>query len=247
MIFVFLRITYLPPEEVAAIFFEPIAGDCGIIVPPKKYVQGLYNLCQQHGILFVVDEIQQAFGRAGKWFCIENFEIEPDLIVLGKSCGAGFPLGIVVGRSAIMECLDAPAHAFTLAGNTTACVAALKMIEIFERDDLINKSKKKGECLRNKLYELKNKYPHVIKDIRGLGLSIGVDLVDKYATKKICYQCIQNGLLLISLGEKTLRIQPPLVITFEQLDKSINILENSINDYLNNNISDEAFEFIKGW
>lgn len=238
---------YLPPEEVAAVFFEPIAGDAGIIVPPKKYVQGLYELCHKHEILFVVDEIQQGMGRTGKWFAIENFDVEPDLIVMGKSCGGGFPLGMVVGKSDIMECLDAPAHVFTLAGDTTVCVAASKMIEIIERDDLINKTKYKGEYLMDKFNKLKDKYPNMIKDVRGIGLSIGVDLPDREATTKICYQCIQNGLLVISLGENTLRIQPPLVITKDQLDKSIEILENAIKDYLDNNISDEAFEFINGW
>lgn len=238
---------YLPPEEVAAVFFEPIAGDAGIIVPPKKYVEGLYKLCHKYGILFIVDEIQQGIGRTGKWFAIENFDLEPDLIVMGKSCGGGLPLGMVVGRSNIMECLEAPAHVFTLAGNASVCTASLKMIEIFERDNLVNKCKEKGKYLMNKLNDFKNKYPDIIKDVRGLGLSIGVDLPNRQTTTKICYQCIQNGLLVISLGENTLRIQPPLVITKEQLDKSIEILEQSIKDFLNNNISDEAFEFINGW
>ena len=238
---------YLLPEEVAAVFFEPIAGDAGIIVPPEKYVKGLYKLCKDNGILFVVDEIQQGFGRTGKWFSIENFHVDPDLIVLGKSCGAGLPLGMVIGRSDIMESLEAPAHAFTLAGDTTVCVASLKMIEIFERDNIVEESRIKGDYLKGKLNLLKEKYPEIIKDVRGLGLSIGVDLLDRETTTKICYQCIKKGLLVISLGGKTLRIQPPLVITYEQLDKSIEILEESILDFINDKISDEAFEFVRGW
>ena len=238
---------YLPPEEVAAIFFEPIAGDAGLIVPPAKYVECLYNICKKNGILFVVDEIQQAFGRTGKWFAIENFNIEPDLIVLGKSCGAGFPLGMVVGRSDIMECLDAPAHGFTLAGDTTVCVASLKMIEIFERDNIVNEAKRKGDYLKDKLNLLKEKYPEIVKDVRGIGLSIGVDILDRYTTTKICYQSIKNGLLVISLGGNTLRIQPPLVISIKQIDEAIKILEDSIIDFINDDISDEAFESVRGW
>lgn len=238
---------YLPPEEVAAVFFEPIAGDAGIIVPPEKYVKGLYKLCKDNGILFVVDEIQQGFGRTGKWFSIENFHVDPDLIVLGKSCGAGLPLGMIIGRSDIMESLEAPAHAFTLAGDTTVCVASLKMIEIFERDNIVEESRIKGDYLKGKLNLLKEKYPEIIKDVRGLGLSIGVDLLDRETTTKICYQCIKKGILVISLGGKTLRIQPPLVITYEQLDKSIEILEEYILDFINDKISDEAFEFVRGW
>lgn len=238
---------YLPADEVAAIFFEPVAGDSGIIVPPKKYVESLYKLCKDNGILFVVDEIQQSLGRCGYWFAIEHFNIEPDLIIMGKSCGGGLPLGIVVGRNDIMECLSPPAHAFTLAGNATVCVAALKMIEILERDNIIKKSKEKGDYLMSQLNILKSKYPDVIKNVHGLGLSIGVDLLNKSATQKICYQCIQNGLLIISLGENTLRIQPPLIITTTQIDKLINILDNSINDFINEKISDDAFIFINGW
>lgn len=238
---------YLPPEEVATIFFEPIAGDAGIIVPPKKYVQALHELCKKHGILFVVDEIQQAWGRSGKFFAIENFDVEPDLIVMGKSSGGGLPMGIVMGKSEIMDSLDAPAHLFTMSGNSTVCAAALKMLEIFEREDLVEQSRVKGEYFKNKFLELQKKYPEIIKDVRGLGLSIGVDLCDKNTTTKIIYECQLNGLVLISLGESTLRVQPPLVITYEQMDKSIEIIEQSIKDLIDGKISDEALSVINGW
>lgn len=237
---------YLPPEEVAAVFFEPIAGDIGIIVPPKKYVQALSELCKKHSILFVVDEIQQAWGRSGKFFAIENFDVEPDLIVMGKSSGGGLPMGIVMGKSEIMDSLEAPAHVFTMSGNSTVCAAALKMLEIFERDDLVNKSKEKGVYFKDKLMELQKKYD-VIKDVRGLGLSIGVDLEDKVSTTKVIYECQQNGLVLISLGESTLRIQPPLVITYEQIDKSIEIIDKAIQALIDNKISDDALTVINGW
>lgn len=237
---------YLPPEEVAAVFFEPIAGDAGIIIPPKKYVQALSSLCKKHGILFVVDEIQQAWGRSGKFFAIEHFDVEPDLIVMGKSSGGGLPMGIVMGKTQIMDSLDAPAHVFTMSGNSTVCIAALKMLEIFERDNLVEQSRIKGEYFKNKLLYLKSKYD-IIKDVRGLGLSIGVDLSDKISTTKIIYQCQQNGLVLISIGEYTLRIQPPLVITYEQIDKSIYIIEQAIKSLLNNEIPDEALSIINGW
>ncbi len=237
---------YLAPEEVAAIFFEPIAGDAGIIVPPKKYVQALSELCKKNGILFIVDEIQQAWGRSGKFFAIENFDVEPDIIVMGKSSGGGLPMGVTMGKTEIMDSLDAPAHLFTLAGNSTVCAAALKMLEIFERDGLVEQSKVKGEYFKNKFLELQKKYD-IIKDVRGLGLSIGVDLTDKITTTKIIYQCQQNGLVLISLGESTLRVQPPLVITYEQIDKSIDIIEQAIKDFLDGKIPDEVLSVINGW
>ena len=226
---------YLPPEEVAAVF-----------VPTKKYVQGLAELCKKHGILFIVDEIQQAWGRSGKFFAIENFDVEPDLIVMGKSSGAGLPMGIVMGKTEIMDSLDAPAHLFTMSGNSTVCTAALKMLEIFEREGLVEQSRVKGEYFKNKFLELQKKYD-IIKDVRGLGLSIGVDLPDKDTTTKIIYECQQNGLVLISLGESTLRVQPPLVITYEQIDKAIAIIEEAIQDLLAGKISDEALTVINGW
>lgn len=237
---------YLPSEEVAAVFFEPIAGDSGIIVPPKKYVQALYNLCKENNILFIVDEIQQAWGRSGKFFSIEHFDVEPDIIVMGKSSGGGLPMGITMGKSEIIDCLNAPAHVFTLSGNPTVCVAALKMLEIYERENLVEQSRVKGEYFKNKFLDLQKKYD-IIKDVRGLGLSIGVDLTDKDTCTKIIYECQQKGLVLISLGELTLRVQPPLIITYEEMDKAIDIIEQAIRDFIDGKISDEAFEVIKGW
>ena len=136
---------YLPPEEVAAVFIEPIAGDMGLVVPPKKYVQELVKICKEHGILFVVDEIQQGFCRTGKWFSYEYFDVEPDLIVCGKSLGGGLPLGAVIGPKEIMDSLDAPAHLFTMSGNSTVCTASLKTIEILERENMNEQVIQKGE------------------------------------------------------------------------------------------------------
>ena len=123
----------------------------------------------------------------------------------------------------------------------------LKMLEIFEREDLVEQSRVKGEYFKNKFLELQKKYPEIIKDVRGLGLSIGVDLCDKNTTTKIIYECQLNGLVLISLGESTLRVQPPLVITYEQMDKSIEIIEQAIKDLIDGKISDEALSVINGW
>lgn len=245
---------YLPPEEVAAVFFEPIAGDMGLVVPPKKYVQELYKICKENGILFVVDEIQQGMCRTGKWFSYEYFDIEPDLIVCGKSVGGGLPLGAVIGPKEIMESLDAPAHLFTMSGNSAVCRAALKTIEILERENMNEQVVKKGEYLKNKLLGLMDKYD-IIGEVRGLGLSIGVDLVTDRKTMeknydaavKISYRAIENGLLMIFVGQNSLRIQPPLVITEEQMDKAIDILDKAIDDYVNGRIGDEVFEYAKGW
>jgi len=245
---------FLPPEEVAAVIIEPIAGDAGLVVPPQKYVEGLHKICQKHGILLVSDEIQQGLGRTGKWFGIDNFGIKPDLYVLGKSVGGGLPLGVVMGKTEIMEALEAPAHLFSMSGSSVVCAAGLKMVEIFERENMNHQAIEKGAYLRGKLLQMKEKYL-VIGDVRGIGLSIGVDLVkdrktmekNYEATAKISYTCMDNGLILSFVGHSTLRIQPPLVITYEQLDRATEILESALSDYTEGKIGDDVLEKIKGW
>ena len=245
---------YLPAEEVAAVIMEPIAGDAGLVIPPKRYMQELHKLCKEHGILLISDEIQQGLGRTGKWFAMEHFGIKPDLYVLGKSVGGGLPLGVLIGKAKIMEALEAPGHLFSMSGNSAVCAASLKMFEIYEREELNKASEEKGKYLKEKLEKLMEKYD-IIGDVRGLGLSIGVDLVkdratmekDYIATAKISYRCIENGLILIFVGQSTLRVQPPLVITYEQLDKAVSILEQAIQDYVDGKIGDEVMESVKGW
>ena len=245
---------YIPPSEVAAVFIEPIAGDMGIVVPPTEYLQKLQELCNKHNILLVVDEIQQAMCRTGKWFSFEHFGIRPDIIVLGKTVGAGLPLGVTIARREIMNSLSAPAHVFTMSGNSTVCAAAIKQLEIFEREKMNVKVKEKGLYLKEKLQLLMSKYD-IVGEIRGIGLSLGVEIVsnkkdktkNKLAAAKISYNCIENGLLLTFLGENVLRIQPPLVITEEQIDKAVKIMDNSFEGYLNGEISDEVLKYAKGW
>ena len=245
---------YIPPEEVAAIFLEPIAGDTGIIVPPEKYLKKLNGICKKYRILLVVDEIQQGLCRTGKWFSFLNFSIKPDIVVLGKSLGAGLPMGATIAKKKIMDSLKAPAHVFTMSGNSTVCVAALKQLEIFKRENINDQVVEKGMYLKEKLYDLMNKY-EIIGDVRGIGLSLGVDIVNnkqdrgrnKVAAAKISYNCIQNGLLITFIGGSTLRIQPPLVITKEQIDKAIRILDRALKAYKNDEISDEVLKYSKGW
>lgn len=245
---------YLSPNEVAAVIFEPLAGDFGIIVPPKKYVEKLYNICKQYGILFAVDEVQQGFGRTGKWFGIENFDIVPDIIVMGKSIASGMPLSAIVARKEIMESLEAPAHIFTTGGNAICCSAAIATINVIKEENLLNNSLHLGNYIKNRFMEMKNKY-NIIGDVRGIGLSIGVELIvykklkqkNNIAAAKICYRCWEKGVILVYVSESVLRIQPPLVITKDQLDKALNIIDQSICEYMSGSIPNEVLQFSKGW
>lgn len=246
--------TYLPPEEIAAVVMEPIAGDAGLIVPPIKYMKAIYDICKKNNILFVSEEVQQGFGRTGKWFCIEHFDIVPDMIIMGKSIASGVPLSAVVARKEIMDSLEAPAHLFTMSGNSLSCSAAIETINIIRDECLLKKSRDLGNYAKKRFEDMKNKY-EVIGDVRGLGLSIGIDLVKDRKTKlgnreaasKICYRCFEKGVILIFLADGVLRFQPPLVITKDELKTAIDIIEESIKEYTNDKIPDEILEIVKGW
>lgn len=246
--------SYLPAEEVAAIIMEPIEGDGGIIVPPKKYIEKLYDICKKNGILFVSEEVQQGFGRTGKWFGIEHFDIVPDAIIMGKSIASGLPLSAIVARAEIMQAWEAPAHLFTAGANPVCCKSALATINVIEEENLLEHTRQLGSYIIDRFNGLKDKY-ELIGDVRGLGLSIGVDLVEDRITKKkapiaaakISYRCWEKGLILTFFSKSVLRVQPPLVLTKEEADKALNIIEESINDYLNGNIPDEVLKVAKGW
>lgn len=246
--------SYLPAEEVAAVVLEPIAGDGGLVVPPIAFMKGLKSLCEANGILFVVDEIQQGLGRTGKWFCIEHFGIEPDVIVLGKSLGCGLPMSAIIGRTEIMDSLCAPAHLFTMSGNATVAAAALEQIHIIQEANLLQSVSELGSYIQSRLSAMKSCFPF-IGDIRGLGLSIGVDLIhspedrtpDKDAAIRICHQCIRSGLVQIYVGKSTLRIQPPLIMQKEEADIALNILEDTFRMYQDGSIGNEGLDSMKGW
>jgi len=245
---------YIPVDEVAAIIMEPIAGDAGIIVPPKKFVKRIYEICKQNGILFVSEEVQQGFGRTGKWFGIEHFDVVPDAVIIGKSIASGLPLSAIIAREDIMMAWEAPAHTFTNGGCSTSCSAALATIDVIEEENLMEHTWKLGEYVKERFKKMQDEY-ELIGDVRGIGLSIGIDLVKDRNTRerageaaaKICYRCWEKGLILTFFATNVLRIQPPLVIEKEQIDRAIDIIEESVKEYLEGKISDEVLKITKGW
>ena len=246
--------SYLPPEEVAAIIVEPIQGDAGLLVPPKDFIQGLAKICQKHGILFVSEEVQQCYMRTGKMFAIEHFEVVPDMVIIAKPMAGGLPMSAIIGRQEIMDCLDSPAHAFTFAANNIACSAAIATIDVVNTPEFQNDVLQKGALLKQLLDELKEKYKFV-GDVRGLGLSIGVEIVkdkeskeaDPLAAIKIIYKSWQRGVILVTLAGNVLRIQPPLVISEAEIKQAVKIIDLAMQDYAAGKISDEEVADISGW
>ncbi len=246
--------TNVPPEELAAIVIEPIQGDGGLIVPPVRYMKELRKLCDEYGILLVSEEVQQGFGRTGKWFGIENFGVVPDAIVMGKAIASGLPLGACVARADLMEKWQAPAHLFTAAGNPVCCAASLATIGVIREENLMENAIRVGDRIKKKFLQMQQKYD-IIGDVRGIGLSIGVDLVTNRETKernraaaaKICYRAWQRGVLLSFFSGCVLRIQPPLVLSEEQADAAMEIIDQSFRDFLDGDIPDSIFETVKGW
>lgn len=246
--------TLIPAEEIAAVIIEPIQGDAGIIIPPDKYLPALKKICEDNNILFIADEVQTGFGRTGKWFAIEHWGIEPDVILLGKAIASGMPLSAIVAEKEIMDSWKAPAHLFTMGGNAVSCAAALATISVIKEERLIEKSKEMGNYIKARFNELKKEHK-LIGDVRGKGLLIGVDLVTDRETKqraekeaaKVCWRCWEKGLILTFFSKSVLRIAPPLVITKKEVDLALDIIEKSIKDMEEGKISDQALEKICGW
>jgi 4-aminobutyrate aminotransferase len=246
--------TVCPPEEVAAIIIEPIQGDSGVLVPPQSYIDALKQLTAKHGILIVADEVQTGFGRTGEWFASSHFHLEPDLIVLGKAIASGMPLSAVVGRSEIMNSVEPPSGAFSLAANPVSCVASLATIQVIENEDLIRRSDMLGEYTMGYFARVREKF-EIIGDIRGQGLMIGIDLVESRNSKfgssstaaKVCWRCWEKGLFITFFSGSVLRIAPPLTISEASLEKGLRIIEESIEDVQQGRVSDAVLDSVKGW
>lgn len=245
--------TYVPAEEVACILIETFQGDGGLLEPVKGYFEALSELCKEHGILLAVDDIQQGFGRTGKFSSVEHFDIEADLIAYGKSIAGGMPMSAIVGRKEVMDALDAPAHLFTTGANPVCCEAALATIDILEEDNLIAETARKGQRVKEQLQQWQTKYD-CVGDVRGEGLSIGIDIVadklnktkDAEAALKICNYCFDHGVVIIAIAGSVLRFQPPLVITDDELDQALTILESAIQGVENGELDTYQVEG-QGW
>jgi len=232
--FVFKK--YVPPEDVAAILFEPIQGEGGYVVPPPEYFERLKKLADKHGILLVDDEVQAGMGRTGKWFAIENWNVEPDILCSAKALASGLPLGATIANAKVMDWIGG-SHASTFGGNPLSCVVASAVIGVIKEERLLENATKQGAYILKRLENLKEK-SEIIGDVRGKGLMIGMEIVEnkeneKPAAKKaseIMTRSWKRGVAVITCGVSTVRIAPPLTITRELLDTALEIIEDVVKE-----------------
>jgi len=225
--------TILPPEEVAAIFIEPIQGEGGYVVAPTNFLRELRALCDRHGILLVVDEVQSGAGRTGKWWAIEHSGVQPDIVCMAKGIASGMPLGVCMSRAEIMDWVPG-SHASTFGGNPVSIAAALATLDIIEREALANAARVGGLMLA-RLEGWKKTHP-TVGDVRGRGLMIGVELVKDKATRepatavrnRIETLAFERGLMVLGCGETTLRLCPPLIVNEQEATVALDILEESL-------------------
>ena len=226
--------TTLPPEEVAAIFVEPVQGEGGYVVAPTIFMQELRRICDQHGIILVLDEVQSGIGRTGKWWAVEHTGVEPDMVCMAKGLASGMPLGITMTRSEIMDWVPG-SHASTFGGNPVCIAAALATLDVIEKEDLLKHTTEVGAHMLKRMSTWPAKLK-LVGDVRGLGLMIGVDIVKDKATKEygsaerdlIIERAFERGILFLGCGPSTIRICPPLVVTKEEADVALDVLEECI-------------------
>ena len=228
---------YAAPESISSLIVEPVQGEGGFIVPPKEYLGKLQKICRDHGIVFIVDEIQTGFGRTGKMFAYEHSGVEPDILITAKSLAAGLPLAGVTGRAEIMDSVDPGGIGGTFGGNPICCAAGLAVLKILKEENLVERANAVGEKVMKKFRSMVKKYPFV-GDVRGLGAMNGMEIVvDKKnpkpngdLAKAIVKRCYEKGLIMLTAGGfgNVIRHLVPLVVTNDQLEKGLKILDEAM-------------------
>jgi len=221
------------PDDVAAVVVEAIQGEGGYVVPPAQFHQRLRELTTKHGMLLVVDEVQSGMGRTGKMFAIEHFGVEPDVVTMAKGVASGLPLGVTMARSHLMK-WPPGAHASTFGGNPVSCAAALATIKLL-KEQLMKNAADVGAHFINAVKALQEKH-QIVGDVRGKGLMIGIELVRDRQTKeratqerdRLVDECFKRGLLVLGAGRNTLRLCPPLVLTKNEADVAVDIIDQAL-------------------
>jgi 4-aminobutyrate aminotransferase/(S)-3-amino-2-methylpropionate transaminase len=227
----------IAPDQVAAIIVEPVQGEGGFMVAPPGFLHALKTLCEKHNILFVADEIQSGFCRTGTMFAVEHDGVEPDLLIIAKSMGAGMPISGVIGRAEIMDGPPPGMLGGTYSGNPVACAAALAVLDLYEKEDLAARSREIGHVVTRRFLELQEQYA-LVGDVRGLGGMVAMELVkdrttkepDAHAASDVLAAAHHRGLVLNKAGtyDNVLRVLVPLCVTDEQLNKGLDIFEDAL-------------------
>ena len=224
-------------DKTAAILVEPIRGEGGVRVPPDGYLEGLREICDEKNVLLILDEIQTSFGRTGKLFGCEHWNVTPDVICLAKPFAGGLPIGITVSKENIMSSLKVGEHSSTFSGSPLVCAAACAAIDVLVEDKLAERAATLGGYFKARLEELQAKYK-IVKEVRGLGLMLGVEL--RYDVLNIILKTMDRGILILNAGRNVLRFLPPLIIKKEQIDKAISVLDKVIGEEENERASGGA-------
>ena len=224
--------TVLAPEEVAAIFVEPIQGEGGYVIAPTIFMQELRRICDKHGILLVVDEVQSGMGRTGKWFAVEHTGVQPDMVCIAKGIASGMPLGVTMSKADIMDWVPG-SHASTFGGNPVCIAAALATLDVIEKERLLRNAQEVGDYMMKRMTGWPKKH-RIVGDVRGRGLMIGVDIVKDQTTReygerdRVVEAAFERGVLFLGCGPSTVRIAPPLIVTKDEADVAMDALEESI-------------------
>jgi 4-aminobutyrate aminotransferase len=226
--------TVLAPEEVAAIFVEPIQGEGGYVIAPNVFMQELRRICDRHGILLVVDEVQSGIGRTGKWWAVEHTGVDPDIVCSAKGIASGMPLGVTISKAEIMDWVPG-SHASTFGGNPVCIAAAMATLDVIEKEGLLANAREVGDHILRRIADWPKKHK-LVGDVRGRGLMVGVEIVKDRKTReyghderdRIVELAFERGILFLGCGPSTIRIAPPLIVTNDEADVAMDALEESI-------------------
>jgi acetylornithine/LysW-gamma-L-lysine aminotransferase len=214
-------------DKTAAILLEPIRGEGGVRVPPDGYLQGLRQLCDEKDVLLILDEVQTSFGRTGKLFGCQHWGVTPDVLTLAKPIAGGLPIGITVAKENVMSAFKLGEHSTTFSGSPLVCAAGCAAIDALVEENLTEKAASTGAYFKARLEELQSKHK-IIKEVRGMGLMLGVEL--RFDVLNIILKCADGGVLILDAGRNVLRFLPPLVITKDQVDKTITVLDTVLGE-----------------
>jgi acetylornithine/LysW-gamma-L-lysine aminotransferase len=209
-------------DKTAAIIIEPIRGEGGVLLPPNDFLPALREICDEKNILLIFDEVQTGFGRTGKVFACEHWNVIPDIMCLAKSIAGGLPMGVTFAKEEVMNSFQRGEHSSTFSGNPLICAAASASIDVLIEEKLPERAANLGEYLKNKLTDLAEKHK-VIREVRGLGLMIGTET--RFDVYNILIGCMKKGVLVLDAGRNVVRFLPPLVIDQKQIDKVVNVLD----------------------